>query len=97
MEVAPGILGLVHNSELEVSKFGSVQDWEVGDTLDVKVISVSLSFLHPEAPPKKHYLKKLLGRCRQATLLCARTMQWQATCRHSLLLLRTSDKGYSWM
>ncbi|CAL5228653.1 g11822 [Coccomyxa viridis] len=41
VEVAPGILGLVHNSELEVSKFGSVQDWEVGDTLDVKVISVA--------------------------------------------------------
>ena len=50
VEVAPGTLGLVHNSELEVSKFGNVADWEVGDTLDVKVISVSLCLLHPEAP-----------------------------------------------
>ena len=52
VEVAPDTLGLVHNSELEVAKFGSVTDWEVGDTLDVKVMSVSLyccKLKHPQA------------------------------------------------
>ena len=43
MEVGPDILGLVHNTELEANKYGSVADWEIGDTLDVKVMEVSLS------------------------------------------------------
>ena len=50
MEVAPGILGLVHNSELELAKFGNVADWEVGDTLDVKVTAASLSLCKLKHP-----------------------------------------------
>ena len=38
VEVAPGTLGLVHVSELELEKFGVVEDFHPGDRIDVKVL-----------------------------------------------------------
>ena len=44
MEVTPGTTGLCHISEIELDKpVGVISEWAAGDTIDVKVISVSLS------------------------------------------------------
>ena len=44
MEIAPGTTGLCHISEIELDKsVGVISEWAAGDTIDVKVISVSLS------------------------------------------------------
>ena len=51
VEIVPDILGLVHVTNLEVSRFGSVADWEVGDTLDCKVLEASLYLCMSRAPP----------------------------------------------
>ena len=50
VEIAPDTLGLVHVTNLEVSRFGSVADWEVGDTLDCKVLEASLYLCMSRAP-----------------------------------------------
>ena len=48
MEIAPELLGLIHVTELEPNKFGSVSDYQLGDKVDVKVLEASLTPLSHE-------------------------------------------------
>ena len=44
MEIAPETTGLCHISEIELDKpVGVISEWTAGDSIDVKVISVSVS------------------------------------------------------
>ena len=54
MEIAPEVLGLIHVTELEPNKFGSVSDYQVGDKVDAKVLEASLT-------PLSHECKHGLG------------------------------------
>ena len=41
VEIAPDTMGLVHISEIELDRhLAVIQEWDAGDSIDVKVISV---------------------------------------------------------
>ena len=52
VEIAPNTVGLVHISEIELDRpSGVIQEWDAGDSIDVKVISVRLHPAHSHSPP----------------------------------------------
>ena len=48
VEIAPELLGLIHVTELEPNKFGSVSDYQLGDKVDAKVLEACLTPLSHE-------------------------------------------------
>lgn len=49
VEILPGKEGLVHTSELDVDRSVSVGAFSVGDTMDVKLVEVSVASPFPVA------------------------------------------------
>ncbi len=45
VEILPGKTGLLHNSELDVDRSITAENWSVGDSIDVKLLEVGSLFL----------------------------------------------------